>query len=52
MCQGFSSSTNLSLIEESILNPENLEAGTQVYEKYSAIIAKVVRSQGITGPEL
>jgi RNA polymerase sigma factor (sigma-70 family) len=52
MCQGFSSSTNLSLIEESILNPENLEAGTQVYEKYAAIIARVVRSQGITGPEV
>lgn len=52
MCQNFGSSTNLSLIQESILNPENLEAGTQVYEKYAGIIAKAVRSQGVSGPEV
>ncbi len=52
MCQGFSSSTNLSLIQESILHPENLEAGTKVYEKYAAIIGRVLRSQGISGLEV
>ena len=52
MCQWFASSTNLGLIQESILHPENLQVGKLVYQKYAAIIARTVQSQGLLGQDL
>ena len=46
MCTDSSSSTHLSLIQESILNPHNLEAGNKLYQKYARIIQRVARSMG------
>lgn len=52
MCSDSISSTQFTLIQDSILHPDNLETGKWVYQKYAAIIAQTIRSHGGSSQDL
>jgi RNA polymerase sigma factor (sigma-70 family) len=45
------SSTNLSIIGNSLLNPLDIESGERFLAKYKPLIFKVITKQGIKGPD-
>jgi len=51
MSHPYPSSTNLSIIRNSLLNPLNIESGEKFLEKYKLLIAKIIKSHGISGPD-
>ena len=51
MSQLHPSSTNLSIVRNSLLNPLDIESGEKFLAKYKLLITKVIYKHGIKGPD-